>query len=72
MSALLEANPDYQAVTVMVVDWDKHSGSDITKKLGVTNRATLVMLKGGQELGRVSWSAKKEAIEPLFQAAISG
>ena len=33
-------------------------------------RATLVMLSGGEEVGRVSWSAKREDIEPLFKAVI--
>ena len=71
MSALIEENPAYQAVTVMKVDWDVHSGSDVAKEHGVRQRATLVMLSGGgEEIGRVSWSAKREDIEPLFRAAI--
>ena len=70
MSALIEENPAYQAVTVMKVDWDVHSGSDVAKAHGVRQRATLVMLSGGEEIGRVSWSAKREDIEALFKAAI--
>ncbi|MBS36970.1 MAG: hypothetical protein CMO26_13725 [Thiotrichales bacterium] len=70
MSALLESNIAYQAVTVMVADWDRHRGSDIAKALDVTHQATLVMFKGGKEIGRVAWSSSQEAIEPLFKAAI--
>ena len=70
MSALIEENSAYQAVTVMKVDWDVHSGSDVAKEHGVRERATLVMLRGGEELGRVSWSAKRDDIEALFKAAI--
>ena len=70
MSALIDENPAYQAVTVMKVDWDVHSGSDVAQAHGVRQRATLVMLSGGEEVGRVSWSAKREDIEPLFKAAI--
>jgi len=70
VSALIDENPDYQAVTVMKVDWDVHSGSDVAKAHGVRQRATLVMLSGGEEVGRVSWSAKREDIEALFKAAI--
>ena len=70
MSALIDENPAYQAVTVMKVDWDVHSGSEVTQEHGVRQRATLVMLSGGEEVGRVSWSAKREDIEALFKAAI--
>ena len=70
MSALIDENPAYQAVTVMKVDWDVHSDGDVAKAHGVRQRATLVMLSGGEEVGRVSWSAKREDIEALFQAAI--
>ena len=66
----MNGNPAYQAVTVMKVDWDVHSGSDVAKAHGVRQRATLVMLSGGEEIGRVSWSAKREDIEALFKAAI--
>ena len=66
----MNENPAYQAVTLMKVDWDVHSGSDVAKAHGVRQRATLVMLSGGEEIGRVSWSAKRNDIEALFKAAI--
>lgn len=66
----MNENPAYQAVTLMKVDWDVHSGSDVAKAHGVRERATLVMLSGGEEIGRVSWSAKRNDIEALFKAAI--
>ncbi len=66
----MKENPAYQAVTVMKVDWDVHSGGEVAQEHGVRQRATLVMLSGGEEIGRVSWSAKREDIEPLFKAAI--
>ena len=66
----MNENPAYQAVTVMKVDWDVHSGSDVAKAHGVRERATLVMLSGGEEIGRVSWSARREDIEALFKAVI--
>ena len=66
----MKENPAYQAVTLMKVDWDVHSGSEVAQEHGVRQRATLVMLSRGEEIGRVSWSAKREDIEPLFKAAI--
>ena len=70
MSALLESNPEYKAVTIMRVDWDTHSKDDIVKELEVGHRATLVMFKGGKEVGQVLWKPNKDAIEPLFKAAL--
>ena len=70
MSALRDSNPKYQAITVMNIDWDYNRSSAITKQLGVTHQATLVMFRNGAELGRVEWSGKEEDIEPLFQAAV--
>ena len=66
----MNENPAYQAVTVMKVDWDVHSGSDVAKEHGVRRRATLVMLSGGTEVGRVNGSTRREDIEALFKAAI--
>ena len=70
MSALINENPAYEAVTVIKVDWDVHSDSDVAKEHGVRRRATLVMLSGGEEVGRVDGSTRREDIEALFKAAI--
>ena len=66
----MKENPAYQAVTVMKVDWDVHSGSDVAKEHGVRQRAILVMLKGGEEVGRVIGGTSREDIEALFKAAV--
>ena len=70
MSALIKENDAYQAVTVMKVDWDVHSGSEVAQEHGVRRRAVLVMLSGGKEVGRVDGSTRREDIEALFKAAI--
>ena len=66
----MKENPAYQAVTVMKVDWSAHSGSDAAKDHDVRRRATLVMLSGGEEVGRVNGGTSREDIEALFKAAI--
>ena len=70
MSALIKANPDYAAVTVMRVEWDEHRGGDLVKQLSIPRRSTLVMFKGGQEIGRVVAKTGRADIEALFQAAM--
>ena len=71
MSALIDSNPEYQAVTVMKVDWDRFSGDPIVSELGVKGRATLVMFSRGEEVGRVIGQTGVGAIEPMFKAAVS-
>ena len=71
MRALLDGSPSYQAVTWMKVDWDRFSGDAIVGELGVKGRATLVMFSGGEEVGRVVGQTGADAIEPLFEAAVS-
>ena len=71
MRALIDGNPEYQAVTVMKVDWDRFSGDPIVGELGVQNRATLVMFSGGEEVGRVIFETGVDAIEALFKAAVA-
>ena len=70
MSALIDENPDYRTVTVMRVDWDEHRGGDIVQEHSVLRRSTLVMLNGGEEVGRVIGSARRDDIEALFKAVI--
>ena len=71
MSALIDGNPAYQAVTVMKVDWDKFSGDPIAAEFNVRGRATLVMFSGGEEVGRVVGQTGADAIEPMFKAAVT-
>ena len=70
MSALIEANPDYAAVTVMRVEWDEHRGGELVRQLSIPRRSTLVMFKGGREVGRVVARTSRADIEALFEAAL--
>ena len=70
MSALLQENPEYQAVTIITVHWDTGARKEIGRQLGVRRQSTLVMFRDGQEIDRIAWNSSKSAIEPLFKAAI--
>ena len=70
MSALIEANPEYAAVTVMRVEWDEHRGGALVEALSVPRQSTLVMFKDGREVGRVVAKTGRADIEALFQAAL--
>jgi len=68
--ALLESTPEYRAVKIIRVDWDKHSRAPITRELNIPRRSTLVMFRAGKEIGRVVARTGKADIEPLFKAAL--
>ena len=54
----------------MKLEWGKYRNDPIAKQYDVRHRATLIMVKGGEEVGRVLWSNSKSEIEPLFQAVL--
>ena len=70
MSALLEENPAYQAVTVMRIEWGQYYQEPLVTEHNVNGRATLIMLKGDEEIGRVRWHNSRKQIEPLFKAVM--
>jgi len=70
VSALLDGSPEYQAVTIFNVDWDTFENAPITSELNVPRRSTLVMFKGGEEVGRVIAQTSESAIAELFDAVI--
>jgi len=70
VSALLDSNPAYRSVTIMRVDWDTHRGGDLVRDLKIPRRSTLVMFKGGGEVGRVIAQTSRQPIEALFKAAL--
>ena len=72
VSALIENNEAYRAVTVMKVDWDKFRGEPITKELNVRRQATLVMFNDGKEVDRLISQTSADIIRQLFDKAVAG
>ena len=70
MSALLDGSPKYQAITVMMVDWDTFKDAPITSELKIPRRSTLVMFKEGEEVARVIAQTSESAITELFDTVI--
>ena len=72
ISQLRSANPAYDsAISLITVDWDKYSGSKLTKDLAIPRRSTLVALKGTREIGRIVAGTSKQKIKELLDAALS-
>ncbi|MEN8708451.1 MAG: thioredoxin family protein [Paracoccaceae bacterium] len=65
-------NPAYESnITFINVDWDTYGEADITSRMGIPRRSTLVALKGDEELGRLVAATGKSAIQGLMDAALS-
>jgi thiol-disulfide isomerase/thioredoxin len=65
-------NPAYESnITFINIDWDTYGEADITSRMGIPRRSTLVALKGDEELGRLVAATGKSAIQGLMDAALS-
>lgn len=71
ISALKAANPAYAAnITFINVDWDEWGDSAIVTEMNIPRRSTLVVLKGGKELGRIVAGTAKAEIMALMDTAL--
>ena len=64
----LKAQPRFKDLTVFEVDFD--SQKDALRALGVQKQSTLIVYKGGQEVGRSTGETSKAAIEGLLAKAL--
>lgn len=72
LDRLRAANPAYEkAVSFVVVDWDTYKNDAFTTGLKVTDRATLIVLKGDEELGRLNWETGEAKIKALLDTALT-
>ncbi len=69
---LKASNPAYESnITFINVDWDTYGEAEITSRMAIPRRSTLVALKGDEELGRLVAATGKSAIQGLMDAALS-
>ena len=72
INALKAQNSKYEKnISFISVDWDKHARSNLSKRLNIPRRSTLVVLKGDTELGRIVAGTSKKHIKALLDKALS-
>ena len=72
INALKAENPGYEAaITFIDVDWDTYKSAEITKRLNIPRRSTLVVLRGDQELGRIVAGTGRDEIKALMDVALT-
>ena len=67
IQALRDANPAYdKTITVVDLDWDTYKKTDIAKRYGVTNRGSLVFLRGDKVIAQTYSHSSKADLKALF------
>ena len=71
LKELRASNPKYdQAITFMKVDWDKYRRHSVTTSRKIPRRSTLVLIKGGKEIGRLVAVTGKSQIKALLDKGL--
>lgn len=72
MEELRAENPAYdKAIRFITVDWDEYGDGDLSRKLQIPRRSTLVLLKGETELGRTVAGTSRQEIKALLDAGLA-
>lgn len=72
IEALRQANPAYDAkILFLRVDWDAWGDGELSQRLAIPRRSTLVVLKGGAEIGRIVADTDSAAIQALMDQALA-
>lgn len=72
IGALMSENPAYgENITFVNVDWDNYANDDLSLRLRIPRRSTLVVLKGEEELGRIVAGTSRGQIQALMDTALA-
>jgi thioredoxin 1 len=72
MDELRAANPAYDAAIAFIrVDWDLYATGDLSTRLSIPRRSTLVMLRGDRELGRIVAGTREAEIRALLDLGLA-
>ena len=71
INALRAANPAYDRAMMFVkVDWDTYKGHAVTTSRNIPRRSTLLVLRGGDELGRLIAGTSEGQIKALMDKGL--
>ena len=70
ISGLQKSSPALKKIPILRVDWDKYRDKPIAKSLRIPRQSTLVMFKGGREVGRLIAQTGKTSIKTLMQRGL--
>ncbi|WP_147111982.1 thioredoxin family protein [Tateyamaria sp. syn59] len=67
----LAENPAYTNLTFLNVDWDTFGPSQMTQRLKVERRSTLLVMKNGEEVTRLVNEPHARKVRALLDAALA-
>ena len=67
----LAENPAYQRLTFIDVDWDTFGRSQLTERLRVERRSTLLVMKRGEEVARLVNEPYARRVRALLDTALA-
>lgn len=71
LSQLRASYPKYdKAIKFLRVDWDTYRRHPVTTSRRIPRRSTFVLIKGGEEIGRVIAGTSEAAIKSLLDKAL--
>ena len=70
LDKLRSANPAYDAIPFVEVDWDAEEHGPLVKAMHVPRRSTLIVLKGDTELGRIIAETGEDKLAALLELAL--
>ncbi|WP_420857915.1 thioredoxin family protein [Marivivens marinus] len=69
---LKSENPAYEEnITFIQVDWDTYKDEELSRRLEIPRRSTLVVLQGNMQLGRIVAGTAEADIKALLDAALA-
>ena len=69
INALRSEGEPYNSMKLLAVDWDENRSSSLIEEYNVPRRSTLIMFKGGKEIGRVVAGTSTSQIQGLIDKA---
>lgn len=67
----LAENPDYQRLSFVDIDWDTFGQSQLTQRLKVKRRSTLLVMKRGKEVARLENEPYARRVRALLDTALA-
>lgn len=71
ISEALAENAEYSRLTFIDIDWDTYGMSQLTQKLNVTRRSTLLVIKRGEELARLENEPYERKLRAFLDTALA-
>ena len=71
LKKLRASYPQYdQSITFVLIDWDKFGSHTVSTMRQISRRSTLVLIKGGVEVGRLVAETRKHRIKAFLDIGV--